>query len=65
MTVQVGDQLLNGQVIVAEVSGDRIVKIRFPFIKDAANNEMVITYSPAQTVADIKVLAQAVIDLLG
>jgi len=56
MTVQVGDEILGGQIIVAEVKDGLVTKIRFPFIKDAANNEMVLTYDPGKTVPEILAL---------
>lgn len=65
MSVQVGDQLLDGQVVILGVEDGLVTKIQFPSIKDTFGRPLEITFNPGQAVENITIFAQSVIDLLG
>lgn len=64
MSVQVGDTLLGGQVVVLSVSNGLITSIRIPALGDGVS-PFVLTFSPGLIQSDVESVAQAVIDLLG
>lgn len=64
MSIQVGDTLLDGQVVVLSVSGDLVTSIKIPALGDGVS-PFILTFSPGLLADDVEDVAQAVIDLLG
>lgn len=65
MSINVGDQLLDGQVVVVSVSDDLITSITFPNIKDSLGNALNVTYNPGQTLPSILELAGMILSVFG
>lgn len=64
MSIQVGDTLLGGQVVVLSVSGDLVTSIKIPALGDGVS-PFILTFSPGLLASDVEDVAQAIIDLLG
>lgn len=60
----VGQQLLNGQVVIVSISPTGVIVVKFIFINDGIGNPLTLTYDPAGTTMPLEAWLQAIIDLL-
>lgn len=65
MSVQVGDTILDGRVVIVAVSDDLITTITFNTIRDGFGTPLSVTYNPGQTLPSIIELATLVLGVLG
>lgn len=59
---QIGDEILDGKAIVASVDAQgKILSIQFPGIRDDVNQPLTITFNYGQTVAQVMLIADAIV----
>jgi hypothetical protein len=65
MSLQVGDTLLGGKVVIVAVSNDLITSITFPSITDFYGTAVSVTFNPGLVQSDVEGLAASILGVLG
>lgn len=61
MALQVGDEILDGQVIIIGVQDDLVTQIEFPNITDVFGRPLTITFNPGQALANVEAIAALIL----